>query len=209
MRYIIDPNANASACCLVNCSRQLGTRTWHFHQGGPRPTLVDEEFKKRPDPSAPYTPTFYKDKIVCHQAPPGRPRMCVSGRPGRCLFQTKPTHWPHFRRRCRRCCRCRVVAVVTVTQAAVAGILPEATATSRPGALRAAGRAVNLEPSTQSQSHKRPEVEIWSCALSPVCVTRSLADWRLAHCNGRHAAMKGATNINLHIPGHVSTGPVR
>ena len=56
----------------------------------------------------------------------------------------------------------------TVTQAAVAGILSEATATSRPGALRAAGRAVNLEPSTQSQSHKRPEVEIWrALAQSP------------------------------------------
>ena len=29
--------------------------------------LVDEKFKKRPDPSAPYTPAFYKDKIVCDQ----------------------------------------------------------------------------------------------------------------------------------------------
>ena len=67
MHYIIDPNANASACCLVNCRRQLGTKTWHFHQGGPRPTLVDEKFKKCPDPSAPYTLAFYKDKIVCDQ----------------------------------------------------------------------------------------------------------------------------------------------
>ena len=63
MRYIIDPNANTSACCLVNCRRQLGTKTWHFHQGGPIPTL-DEKFKEY---SEPYKPTFYKDKIVCDQ----------------------------------------------------------------------------------------------------------------------------------------------
>ena len=146
------------------------------------------------------------------RAPPGRPRMCVGERPGRRLFQTKPTHWPHFRRRCcrcRRCCHCCCCHHCTVTQAAVAGILPEATATSRPGALRAAGRAVNLEPSTQSQSHKRPEVEIWSCALSPACVTHSLADWQLAHCNSRHVAMQNATSTHLHIPGHLSSGPVR
>ena len=67
MRHIIDPNANASACCLVNCRRQLGTRTWHFHQGGPRRTQIDEYFHKRPDPSARYTPAFYKDKIVRDQ----------------------------------------------------------------------------------------------------------------------------------------------
>ena len=39
-----------------------------------------------------------------------------------------------------------VIAVVAVTQAAVTGMLSEATVTSRPGALRAAGQAVNLEP---------------------------------------------------------------
>ena len=40
--------------------------------------------------------------------PPGRPHMCVGERPGRCLFQTKPTrHAPHLRRHCRRSgCRC-------------------------------------------------------------------------------------------------------
>ena len=99
--------------------------------------------------------------------------------------------------------------MITQPEAAVTGILSEATATSRPGALRAAGRAVNLGPSTQSQSHKRPEVEIWSCALSPACVTHSLADWRLAHCNDRHAATQNATSTHLHIPGHLSSEPAR
>ena len=67
MRYIIDPNANASACCLVNCRRQLGTKYWHYHQAAPRPVIKDDKGKARADPQAPYTPTFYKDKIVCHQ----------------------------------------------------------------------------------------------------------------------------------------------
>ena len=64
---IIDPNANASACCLVNCRRQLGTKYWHYHQAAPRPVIKDDKGKARADPQAPYTPTFYKDKIVCHQ----------------------------------------------------------------------------------------------------------------------------------------------
>ena len=67
MRSIIDPNANMSACCLVNCRRQLGTRTWHLRQGEPRRTVVNEYFNKCPDLSVPYTLTFYRDKIVCDQ----------------------------------------------------------------------------------------------------------------------------------------------
>ena len=66
MRYIIDLNANASACCLVNCRRQLGARMWHYHQAVPRPAVY-ENFKKHPDLSVPYTLTFYKGNIVCHQ----------------------------------------------------------------------------------------------------------------------------------------------
>jgi hypothetical protein len=53
MRYIIDPNANASACCLVNCRRQLGTKTWHFHQGEPRPVVHDDKGNARAEPRAP------------------------------------------------------------------------------------------------------------------------------------------------------------
>ena len=67
MRYIIDLNANVSACCLVNCRRQLGTKTWHYHQAVPRPVVYDNNGIARADPRAPYMPTFYKDKIVCHQ----------------------------------------------------------------------------------------------------------------------------------------------
>ena len=66
MRYIIDPNANTSACCLVNCRRQLGTKTWHYHKAVPRPVVHNDKGNVCVDPRAPYTPTFYKDKIVCH-----------------------------------------------------------------------------------------------------------------------------------------------
>ena len=39
--------------------------------------------------------------------------------------------------------------------------------------------SVNLEPSTQWQTHKRPEVEIWSCSSRPAQVARSppTTDW--------------------------------
>ena len=89
--------------------------------------------------------------------------MCISERPSHCLFQTKLMHIGHMQYtsadcRCCCCCCCHIVAVITATQAAVTGILPEATVTSRLGALRVAGRAVNLEPSTQSQGHKKPEL---------------------------------------------------
>ena len=63
MRYIIDPNANASACSLVNCRRQLGTRTWCYH-AATRPVLYNEKVQPRLDPLAPPIPAFYKDKIV-------------------------------------------------------------------------------------------------------------------------------------------------
>ena len=68
MRYIIDPNAKASACCLVNCRsyRQLGTKNWHYH-AATRPLLYDEKLQPRLDPSAPPVPAFCKDKIVCDQ----------------------------------------------------------------------------------------------------------------------------------------------
>jgi len=46
--------------------------------------------------------------------------------------------------------------------------------------------------------------------FSQACARRVLAaDSQLACCNGHRAERKSATNTNLHVPGHLSTRPMR
>ena len=67
MCCIIDLNASMPACCLVNHHRQLGTKTWHYHQAVPRPVVYNSSSDAHANLQAPCMLTFYKDKIACHQ----------------------------------------------------------------------------------------------------------------------------------------------
>ena len=80
---------HVTCCCMHECAQAANPAPGARHSATRPPAHCDVHARASPPP-------------------PGRPRMCVGERPGRCLFQTKPTrHAPHLRRHCRRCCCCQ------------------------------------------------------------------------------------------------------